>query len=123
MAKKKILIVEDEKSLLTFLSEKFRADNFEVYEAVDGEYGLQEALNHHPDIILLDILMPKMDGFEMIHELKKDEWGSEAKIVLLSNLADTEKKVKAEKEGAIAYMVKSELRIDQIVEKVHEILG
>lgn len=72
---KKILIVEDEESLLKTLGEKFTLEGFEVVKAQNGVEGLRVALQEHPDLILLDIVMPVMGGMEMLGKLRQDDWG------------------------------------------------
>ena len=84
--KKVLLIVEDEKILIDTLEEKLLSEGFEVLKAHNGEDGLNLALSHHPDLILLDLLMPKVDGFVMLKELRKDLWGLKAKVIILTNL-------------------------------------
>jgi len=118
-----ILVVEDEKSLREALSNKLEREGFTVLEAKDGEEGLEIAFKYHPDLILLDLLMPKMSGTEMAKKLKEDEWGKNAKIIILTNLNETEK-VKRELEDSVyEYIIKNDIRIDQVVEKVKRILG
>ena len=75
---KKILIVEDEEIMLKALVEKFSSEGFEVVQAIDGEEGLKKALCEKPDIILLDILLPKMDGMAVLKKLREDTWGKHA---------------------------------------------
>ena len=118
-----ILVVEDEKSLREVLSNKLEREGFTVLEAKDGEEGLEIAFKYHADLILLDLLMPKMSGTEMAKKLKEDEWGKNAKIIILTNLNETEK-VKRELEDSVyEYIIKNDIRIDQVVEKVKRILG
>ncbi|MBU0546257.1 response regulator [Patescibacteria group bacterium] len=119
----KILIVEDELPLLEILSDKFLEANFEVFRAEDGEAGLEEALKNHPDMILLDILLPKMDGLEMLGKLRDDDWGKNAQVILLTNLSDSEKVAEATKLGTYDYLVKSDWKLDDVVKKVNEKLG
>jgi len=84
-ARKKILIIEDNRSLILALSEKFKREKFEVLTAYNGKTGLKAALGHKPDIILLDLLMPVMDGTTMLKHLRKDEWGKNVFVVMLTN--------------------------------------
>ena len=120
--KNKILIVEDEGSLRSVLRDKFVLEGFSILEAKDGEEGLKIALQEHPDLILLDLLMPKMNGIEMAKKLRQDDWGKNVKIIILTNLNEVEK-VQRELEGSIyEYLVKSDVKINEIVEKVKHFL-
>src|SRR5438552_2171281 len=89
--KKKILIVEDDFFMSQSLIEKFTKQGFEVSAAKNGDEGLSMALNDHPDLIMLDIVMPDMNGLVMMKKLRADVWGKAVPIVLLTNLnADDE---------------------------------
>ena len=123
MQTKKILIVEDEQDMAEVLSDKFISEGFQVTSAKDGEKGLQAALKEHPDLILLDIVMPKVDGLEMLKKLREDEWGRSAVVILLTNLSSTEKIAEAVKQGMHEYLIKSEWRVTDIVKKAKERLG
>src|SRR5260370_34454655 len=96
-SQKTILIIEDERPLRTALTDKLKRAGFATLEASDGEEGLRIALEKHPDLLLVDVIMPKMDGLTMLKELKEDEWGKQAKIIILSNLGDPEQQI----EGAV----------------------
>lgn len=120
---KKILIVEDEISLLKALEEKFVHEGFEVLKARNGEEGLAAAIESKPDIILLDIIMPKMDGITMIRELRKDTWGKDAKIILLTNLSSPEAVTEAIQHNVYDYLVKTNWKLESIVLKVKTMLG
>jgi len=118
--KKKILIVEDELPLLELMSDKLAAEGFVVIRAEDGEKGLELAKKNQPDLILLDILLPKIDGIEMLRRLRDDDWGAKAQVVLLTNLSDSEKVAEATKLGAYDYLVKSDWKLEDVVKKVKE---
>lgn len=120
---KKILIVEDEVSLIQVLAEKLEDKGFTVIKAANGHEGLESALNNHPDLILLDIVMPVMDGMTMLEKLRLDEWGKRAKVILLTNLSDPAKVTKSRGEGVYNYMIKSDWRLDDIVEKINKELS
>ena len=122
--KRKILIVEDEKPLLTILHNKFESEGFLSLDAVNGKQGLKMALKEHPDVILLDILMPEMDGITMMQQLRKDEWGSKANVILLTNVdPDTAIAKEMVETEPSYYFVKSNINIDSIVDKVKELLS
>lgn len=116
--KKKILIVEDETSLRNALRDKLGLEGFIVLEAKNGEEGLDVALRDHPDLILLDIIMPKMDGLTMLKKLREDVWGKNTKVILLTNLSDNEKVSEALLQGSYDYLVKSDWKIGDVVAKI-----
>lgn len=115
---KKILIVEDETSLRNALRDKLILEGFVVLEAKNGEEGLDVALRNHPDLILLDIIMPKMDGLTMLKKLREDVWGKNTKVILLTNLSDNEKVSEALLRGSYDYLVKSDWKIGDVVAKI-----
>ncbi len=84
--KTKILLIEDDPFLSSMYSTKFEMENFAVLAAVDGEKGLKLALSEQPDIILLDIIMPKMNGFEVLEKLKDNTATKDTPVILLTNL-------------------------------------
>lgn len=120
---KTILIVEDETPLRSALQEKFTREGFSVLEARDGEEGLNAALEKHPDIILLDIIMPKMDGLTVLKKLQEDSSGKDIPVILLTNLSDDQKVAEAIKEGVYEYLVKSDWKLADLVKEVKEKLG
>jgi len=123
--REKILIVEDELSLLEALGDKFRHEGFESLVAKNGKEGLAVAIEKQPDLILLDIVMPVMDGMTMMRKLREhSEYGKHVPIILLTNLSaddDTRMKSVAEYEPSF-YLVKADWTIDKVVEKVREVL-
>jgi len=121
--KLKILIIEDEKSLLTVLADKFRREGFFVWEAQDGEEGLDCALKNKPLLIILDIVMTSMDGLTMLKKLREDKWGNHIPVLILSNLSDPQQLEEANGRGVIGYMIKSNWGLDDVVTKVKETLG
>ena len=121
--KKKILIVDDDENLRTVLLDKFTASGFEAVGASDGEEGLKTALAIHPDIMLLDVMMPKMDGWEVLKNLRKDVWGQIAKVVMLTSLEGESEVAKALEKGTFDYFTKTNLNLDEIVKRVNERLG
>ncbi len=118
MEKKKILIVEDDVALLNVLVEKFTKEGYKVVTAKDGAVGLKTAFLERPDMILLDIIMPVMDGMTMLQRLRKDEWGKKAAVILLTNLNSAEKVSDALESGAFDYLVKADWFLQDIVDKV-----
>ncbi len=117
IAKKKILIVEDDKNFLWILRQSFNEENFSVIYAMDGEAGLLLAQKESPDLIILDILLPKMDGITVAKSLK--EKGVSSKIVFLTNLEDADHISSAiAAVGETEYIVKSDSGIDDIIARI-----
>lgn len=119
----KILIVEDDKLLLKALEGKFTQEGFEVTMAADGDEGLESALKNHPDIILLDVLMPGTDGITVLKLLRQDVWGKDVQVIVLTNLADDAKVKEAESLNAVGYLIKSDWQLEEIVKKVKQRLN
>ena len=122
MAKKKILIIEDEATLLKALTEFLITEGLEIISAMDGEKGLEMAKKELPDLILLDIILPKKDGYEVLDEVKKDEKTKNIPVILLTNLESPEDIDKAFEKGASTYLVKSNYKLEEIVKKIKETL-
>lgn len=118
-----ILIVEDETSLRNALQKKLTHEGFSVLEAKDGQEGLEVSLREHPDLILLDNMMPKMDGMTMLKKMREDGWGKSAKVIILSNLSENEKVAEAMSHETFDYIVKSDSTIEHVVEAVRTHLG
>ena len=120
---KKILIVEDETDTRSALVQAFRDEGFEVLEAADGHQGLTTALAEHPDLILLDIILPTMSGIIVLDRLVEDEWGKTAKVILLTALEDMETMSEVIERGAYDYFVKSNWKLEDIVKRAKEKMG
>ncbi|KKU82413.1 MAG: Response regulator [Parcubacteria group bacterium GW2011_GWA2_47_8] len=118
-----ILIVEDDDSLVKALREKFIGEGFQVYEARNGKEGLEQALSKHPDLILLDVVMARMDGLSMLQVLREDSWGKTAKVIMLTNLSDGDKIAESLQRGVLEYLVKSDWRIEDVVTRVRQRLN
>jgi len=118
--KQTILIVEDEQALLKVYAERFSEEGFLVLKASNGQEGLDTALREKPDIILLDILMPVMDGLTMMQKLRENKtWDKSVPIIFLTNLSEHEERVmRSTNENKPAYyLVKSDWSLSSIVEK------
>ena len=118
----KILIIEDAATLRKTMAEYLVAEKFEALEAADGELGIALAKKEIPDLVLLDIILPKKNGYEVLEELKKDEQTKKIPVILLTNLESTEDIEKAFEKGASTYLVKSDYRLEDIVKKIKETL-
>ncbi|HLM84388.1 MAG TPA: response regulator [Candidatus Bathyarchaeia archaeon] len=117
--KKTILIVEDELPMLKALSDKFFLEGFDVLNAQDGAGGLKSAIEKKPDLIILDIFMPVMDGKEMFKKLRADEWGKTVPVIILTNLNPDDKTLDAlMKNGPSYYFIKSKWKLEELVAKV-----
>jgi DNA-binding response OmpR family regulator len=123
-AKKTILIVEDELPMLKALSDKFSREGFGILEAKDGEEGLAMAISKKPDLIILDIFMPVMDGKIMFEKLRTDEWGKNVPVIILTNLNPDDKTLdELMKNGPSYYFIKSKWKLEELVEKVKKELS
>lgn len=125
MEQKKVLVVEDEDVLRNVLEKRLEKEGVIILTAPDGKEGLDAALQHRPDLILLDVMMPH-SGLEMLIELRRDqEYGKRAPVIFLSNLnPDSEQIMKViEEQEPVFYLIKANWTLDQIANKVNEVLG
>jgi DNA-binding response OmpR family regulator len=120
----KVLIVEDEAPLRGAMSDILGFEGFTVFQAKNGQEGLDIALREHPAIILLDIVMPVMDGLTMLEKLRQDEmYGKSAAVILLTNINDPDKVAQATEAGSYDFLVKSDWHIEDVVKKIKGKLG
>jgi DNA-binding response OmpR family regulator len=119
-----ILIAEDDNPILNILTDALQDQGFEITQAKNGYDGLNLALQNHPDLILVDLLMPQMDGLTMVNKLRSDDWGKSAPIIMLTNISpDTDAALKAVMQYQPAYyMMKSNIKIDDLIAKIKEVL-
>lgn len=115
---KTILLVEDEPTLQKTLTVALTQEGYEVKSALDGEIGLRLARETKPDLILLDLILPKMDGFEVLDELKKDDAVKNIPVIILTNLESTQDIEKALALGATNYLVKANYDLKDVIEKI-----
>lgn len=121
---KKILIVDDDATLRTMYEGRFTSGGFAVITAGDGEEGLTRALEEHPDLLLLDINMPKMDGLAMMKKVRLDVWGKTVPIILLTNLETNDKILRGVVESEPSfYLLKDQVDPEHVFDKVTEVLG
>lgn len=120
--RKTLLIIEDEKMQRIVLKEKFEGEGFEVSLASDGAEGLKIALENHPDVILLDILLPKVTGIGVLTKLRQDSWGETANVVILSNLTDLSD-FKEVLGNETKNLVKSDSKLSDVVSAVNDALA
>ncbi|OIO47598.1 MAG: response regulator [Candidatus Portnoybacteria bacterium CG06_land_8_20_14_3_00_39_12] len=119
---KKILFIEDEPDLQRAMGEYFIKAGFNILKAIDGEIGLNLARKELPDIILLDLILPKMDGFQVLVGLKNDPETKNIPVVVLTNLEGTIDVEKALRLGATTYLVKANYDLSELVERIKQFI-
>lgn len=119
---KKILFIEDESALQKTLGDFLREEGFEVISALNGKDGLRLAKTEIPDLILLDLILPKINGFDVLRNLKKDEKTKEIPVIILTNLESLEDIERAISLGAKTYLVKSNYSLEEVIEKIKKAL-
>ncbi len=122
-SKKKILIVEDDKTLSQMMNDKFSLEGFDIELAMDGEEALEKVKNNQYDMVLLDILMPKMHGIEVLVNMRKEDKTFKTPVIILTALDSAERELQAHKLGAIEYFVKSKYTLDDVVKRVREAIS
>ena len=119
---KTILIIEDDKFLRELIAQKLSKEDYEISEAIDGEEGMSKVKEEKPDLILLDLILPGIDGFEVLSQIKKDPALSLIPVIILSNLGQKEDVEKGRKLGAVDYLIKAHFTPGEIIEKIKNIL-
>lgn len=120
---KKILFIEDEPALQRALTGVLHDMRYEVLSALDGNTGLRTAQSERPDLILLDLVLPQKDGFEVLAELRQDQRTAHIPVIVLTNLAETPDVERAIRMGASAYLIKTNYHLTEIVQKIEKALG
>lgn len=118
MKNKTILVVDDELPVRKLLNDKLIKEGFDVLLAKNGEEGLEMAITKKPDLIILDIVMPKIDGLTMLKKLREDQDSKECEVILLTNISGDENLSKAMEYGVYDYLVKSDWKIEDIINKI-----
>ena len=118
----KILFIEDEPTLQKTLGDALTKEGYQIKTAFDGEEGLLVAKEYKPDLILLDLILPKMDGFAVMQALKKDEGLKAIPVIVLTNLEGTADVEKVLELGATTYLVKTNYDLKEVVEKIKKTL-
>lgn len=113
-----ILLIEDDKPIVDILKEALEEEGFKLEVATDGDEGLKLAVESHPDIILLDILMPRMDGLSMLKLLRKNDWGKDANVIVITNLSNPISESEAKELMVNDYIVKSDWSLAEIIKKI-----
>ena len=120
---KKILIIEDEQAIAEAMKTGLIEAGYEAVTAYDGEEGLKQVKELKPDLILLDLLLPKKDGMTLLHELREDEETAKIPVMILSQLSDTDKISEGVSLGVVGYLVKVDFSLAEVVEKIKGVLG
>jgi len=115
---KKILVIEDDRFLRELIARKLSDEGFVVVEAMDGEKGIKKVKEENPDLVLLDLILPGIDGFEVLSRMKKDESLKSIPVIILSNLGQKEEVEKGLKMGAVDYLIKAHFTPGEIIEKI-----
>jgi DNA-binding response OmpR family regulator len=114
----KVAIIEDDQAISQMYRFKFEAEGYEVETAEDGKLGLELAEKMKPDIILLDLMMPEMNGDEMLAKMRKTNWGSKIKVIILTNMGEQEIPDNVKKLGVAAVILKADMTPKQVAEVV-----
>ncbi len=121
--KRKILLVEDDTALASVYRSRLELEGFDVCEANNGEDALSLAVSEHPDLILLDVMMPKISGFDVLDILRNTPETTNIRVIMLTALSQPKDKERAEQLGIDDYLVKSQVVIGDVVERVRYHLG
>ena len=119
----KIMVVEDDASLREIYSIRITAEGYDVVSAGDGEEALAVAVREKPDLILSDVMMPKISGFDMLDILRSTPETASIKVVMMTALSADDQRARGERLGADRYLVKSQVGIEDVVNTIHEVLG
>ncbi len=119
----KVLLVEDDVMIVKMYKRKFNKDDFELTTAFNGEEAMKKIKNDRPDIVLLDIMMPKMNGLEVLNKIKADPLLSGIPVVMLTNLGDRDEDVEKCRElGAFDYWIKANISLNDLSERIKKII-
>lgn len=118
----KIMVVEDDQSLREIYSIRLTAEGYEIVSAGDGEEALALAVKERPDLILSDVMMPKISGFDMLDILRQTPETRDIKVIMMTALSSDDQKKRGEGLGADKYLVKSQVGIEDVIAAVHEVL-
>ena len=119
----KIMLVEDDKSLREIYSIRLVAEGYEVVSAGDGEEALATAVQQRPDLIISDVMMPKISGFDMLDILRSTPETKDIRVIMMTALSSDDQRQRGENLGADMYLVKSQVGIEDVINAVHEVLG
>jgi len=123
MAKKKVAIVEDDLAISQMYRLKFEAEGYEVAVAENGRVGLEVIKGFQPDVVLLDMMMPQMNGDEVLRNMRSQDWGKDTPVLILTNMGKEEASKSVESLNVHSYIVKAEMTPKQVAERVRVVLG
>ncbi len=118
----KILVVEDDKFLRELISRKLSDEGFDITQAVDGEDGIEKIKQVKPDLVLLDLILPSIDGFEVLSRIKEDPSVASIPVIILSNLGQKEEIEKGLSLGAVDFLIKAHFTPGEIIDKIKTLL-
>lgn len=119
---KTILIIEDDKFLRELIARKLNKESYETSEAIDGEEGIKKIKEEKPSLVLLDLILPGIDGFEVLSRMRDDPTLAQIPVIILSNLGQKEDVERGLKLGAVDYLIKAHFTPGEIIEKVKNVL-
>ena len=119
----KILLVEDDKSLREIYGVRLLAEGYDIVSAGDGEEALAMAIKERPQLIVSDVMMPKISGFDMLDILRSTTETKDIKVIMMTALSSEDQRLRGEQLGADRYLVKSQVGIEDVVRTVHDVLG
>lgn len=119
----KILIIEDDRFLRKIYKNKLEAEGFEVMEAIEGEEGIHKVQNEQPNLVLLDLMLPRKDGFDVLSDIKKDPNTKDIPIIILTVLGQESDIKRGLDLGATNYLVKGQTDLNQVVKVIKQTLG
>jgi len=119
----KIAIIEDDSAISQMYRMKFESEGYEVETAENGKIGLELIEEMKPDIVLLDLMMPEMDGEEMLTKLRKETWGKDVKVIILTNMGESEAPASIKTMKVEAFILKANMTPRQVAELVKQYLG
>lgn len=120
---KKILIIEDDKFLRKLISQKLIKMGYDVVKAVDGEKGIKSIEEEKPDLVLLDLILPVVNGFEVLARIKSDPILAKIPVIIISNLGQKEEVEEGLKLGAVDYLIKAHFTLKEITDKIEAVLN
>ncbi|MFA6908777.1 MAG: response regulator [Patescibacteria group bacterium] len=115
---KKVLIVEDDESIRKIIGIELKKEGIEVHEAINGEQGLAMLEDLHPDLLLVDVIMPRMHGMDLIHKLREAEWGRKLPVIILTNFADDPKVREIVAEAGYTLIKKASVKLQELIQIV-----
>ena len=115
---KKVLIVEDDESIRRIIGIELKKEGIEVHEAINGEQGLAMLEDLHPDLLLVDVIMPRMHGMDLIHKLREAEWGRKLPVIILTNFADDPKVREIVAEAGYTLIKKASVKLQELIQIV-----